>query len=643
MIYLLSVGIDKYQSNKIANLNACKKDVKDLQQKLIQLKLVEPNNCQLLCDEQASRAEIIQAFRSHFSLLENGDIALFHFSGHGSFEPTDAAFIKAGIEPYPGKNETLVCFDSQSRGVFDIADKELRWLIAEVQQEKKETEFIGIFDCCHAGSMLRTGQWRSKSIASTPAPRLLSDYLEGQYHRSYLESGRLQLPAVDILSLSACAPGERALENKNGGFLTQALIEVLLKRPTLISYVDLFNEVRALVVLKSRDRQHPYLEKSGKVNPFQQFLSAKLMPDAYLPRLYQKGNRWMVQAGAIHGLGLSEVEGHKYSIYEKENTEKPIGLASIKEVFIEETEVLPEWNSWPLTKSDKLQVGIYTNTISFHLKMSESSVHQKESILSALDKLPIQWKSAASKEALFLILSKENKLLIYRYQDGLEKFLIGIEEDDFLAINCLVQQVSYLIKWEMLQQQTGLKTAWIAPESLEWSFSYWDAKGDLIGKRIGTPAEHPEAIQEIRVLYPIGAGAISYRFDIKNKHQNLNGLYFYLIHLDRKYEIKQKNEHYAKPLISGARFCLFDSREHGVGLGISDVSLSLVKDTFLLIASELPLVNPSYFDQPGFGDNMGKIISSNQFQKKKTNPTQWAGHTTNWGTKKLTVYLIRKE
>jgi hypothetical protein len=50
-------------------------------------------------------------------------------------------------------DETLVCYDSRTDGSWDLADKELAKLIAEVAE--KNPHIVVIMDCCHSGSGTR--------------------------------------------------------------------------------------------------------------------------------------------------------------------------------------------------------------------------------------------------------------------------------------------------------------------------------------------------------------------------------------------------------------------------------------------------------------------------------------------------------
>jgi hypothetical protein len=104
----------------------------------------------LLTNAQATPRGIIDAWRSHLGQARPADVALFYYSGHGAYEHPPPEFWD--FEP-DTKNETLVCYDSRLSGGWDLADKELAQLIAEVAANGPHVTVI--LDCCHSGSGTR--------------------------------------------------------------------------------------------------------------------------------------------------------------------------------------------------------------------------------------------------------------------------------------------------------------------------------------------------------------------------------------------------------------------------------------------------------------------------------------------------------
>ncbi|WP_287518827.1 caspase family protein [Okeania sp. SIO2C2] len=157
-IYALLVGIDQYApDSEVPKLNGCENDIKAIEAYLTEeikgkeerkWELFEPR---VLINEQATRQGIIDGFQQYLCQAGSDDIALFYYSGHGGQQKAPEELLY--LDP-DGLNETLVCYDSRSPGGYDLADKELRYLLAKVAE--KEPRVIVIFDCCHAGAGTRS-------------------------------------------------------------------------------------------------------------------------------------------------------------------------------------------------------------------------------------------------------------------------------------------------------------------------------------------------------------------------------------------------------------------------------------------------------------------------------------------------------
>lgn len=151
-IYALLIGIDDYPS-PIPKLRGCANDIdafgsclseRVAKDKGIALKL------KTLKKGEATRQAVVDAFSNHLGKAKKGDVALFYYSGHGSQEQAPEEFWK--LEP-DHLDMTLVLFDSRSPGSWDLADKEIAKLIADVAA--KGPHVAVILDCCHSGSGTR--------------------------------------------------------------------------------------------------------------------------------------------------------------------------------------------------------------------------------------------------------------------------------------------------------------------------------------------------------------------------------------------------------------------------------------------------------------------------------------------------------
>ena len=253
-VYALLVGINDY-GGKPSPLRGCRADVEALAAVLEGR--VAPGALQLetLLDQDATRQRIIDGFQSHLGRAGPGDVALFAFSGHGSFEPVDERLWF--LEP-TGQNQTIVCADSRNKRAGDLADKELNELIAGVAE--KGPHVVVVLDCCHSGGGTRDPKAVPNDVGVRLAPpadeaRPVERYLPGV--REAAEAAAAGRPVGDVrharhVALSACEPDQLSKEVPVGGgsrgAFSAALERALTTMPASASYRDLVraaaNEVR---------------------------------------------------------------------------------------------------------------------------------------------------------------------------------------------------------------------------------------------------------------------------------------------------------------------------------------------------------------------------------------------------------------
>ncbi|MCB0139359.1 MAG: caspase family protein, partial [Caldilineaceae bacterium] len=168
-LYALLVGIDRYANPAQApHLRGCVADVEGTYGFLTYQLGVPQRNIRLLTarmdaneapPDLATRDNIIRGWREHLAQAGPGDQVFFNYSGHG------ARARAADSDDPSGYNETLVPHDSRTPGVYDIIDKELATLIAEVEQRGAQVTLF--LDCCHSG-----GGSRQTIAEDTPRVRV---------------------------------------------------------------------------------------------------------------------------------------------------------------------------------------------------------------------------------------------------------------------------------------------------------------------------------------------------------------------------------------------------------------------------------------------------------------------------------------
>lgn len=328
-LYALLVGINQYPSD-VGRLYGCVNDVEQVHDQLRSSSDPRTLAVETLRDAQATRADVVRAFRQHLGQARAGDVALFHYSGHGARWSSAAAFREFFPE---GKDEGLVCIDSRSPGGYDLADKELAVLIQEVAE--RGVHLAVMLDCCHSGSGTRNADafrgLRSRVTHEVFDERPLETYLDGHFARLMAQGQPLHIPTGRHILLAACERTQQAKETAdNRGVFTSTLLEVLQKSGGALSYAELFVRCRAAVRTRADD-QLPQFETYGHFNAWSGFLGR---PTGHKNRHYgvafDKGE-WRVDCGAIHGVPTDPERLAELTLYPEEG-EASAGTASVVEV-----------------------------------------------------------------------------------------------------------------------------------------------------------------------------------------------------------------------------------------------------------------------------------------------------------------------
>jgi pimeloyl-ACP methyl ester carboxylesterase len=310
IVYALLVGIDRYQP-PVRPLSGCVADIEAIQ--IFLRTRIPAENCQIkvLKNERATYSAVASAFLSHLGQAGKDDVALFYYSGHGSQAPTSPDFWH--LEP-DRLDETLVCYDSRIPGKYDLADKEISKLIAEVA--KKEPHIAVFLDSCHSGSATRDiesvgvrrvptddRQRPAQSYLVTPSEL---ESLGGSRSVTDAKSGWVRLPRGRHVVLSACQSDEEAKEIRFGdqthGVFSYFLLQILHSTIGGWTYRDLFARVNALVRAKVA-RQSPLIEATDFQDLDRPFLGGAVRPHPpYFTVRHEKNLGWTLDGGAIHGI-----------------------------------------------------------------------------------------------------------------------------------------------------------------------------------------------------------------------------------------------------------------------------------------------------------------------------------------------------
>jgi hypothetical protein len=336
-LFALLVGINHYDPKSTVHINdlsGCSNDIGQLQAFLETSFPPHNRHIVTLLNEQATYAAVVHHFgKAHLLRAGKDDIVLIAYSGHGSREVAAPEWGKYYGE---GKEETWVCYDSRTAAGYDLADKELAFLIEAVAQ--RGAHVTTIMDCCHSGSGTRfledIALGAARQHNDRKAPRPWESYLNGDLARRFPDGKDLYLPNSRHILLAACDRKEKAWEimTQQGLFSSQYL-KILEETSGKISYSDLFIRCRA-DMMRISDNQHPQFEPYGYFNAYQGFLGLTEAQSGAAVKIYRMGTRWMATQGAVHQLPVDQT-----SVFEVIQDGKILGRATTTSVGLEESNV----------------------------------------------------------------------------------------------------------------------------------------------------------------------------------------------------------------------------------------------------------------------------------------------------------------
>lgn len=312
-LFALLIGINRYVAPIIPTLQGCRNDV-ELLAGVLRDRFETPDaNLRILFDEQATRSEILRAFREH--LIDRARLAkqsgetsaayLFHFSGHGSLA-RDASGTKAN-----GLDETIVPHDSRQQDVFDIRDWELGGLLDELAQYTSNITVV--LDCCHSGSGTRdeaasVRQCPPDERAAPVAPPIASG-TRGDAPMSPPTPNSHVLLAACSANQSANETVDASLESKpKHGVMSFALADVWRSSPAQgLTYREIHQQVCQRVW-----RTHPFQAPQCEGDRDRVLFGGIRPPrELWISVTGHSDGLVAIDAGRVHGL----TEGSELDIY----------------------------------------------------------------------------------------------------------------------------------------------------------------------------------------------------------------------------------------------------------------------------------------------------------------------------------------
>jgi hypothetical protein len=267
------VGVNRYQIAG-ADLRGCVNDVKDLRAALVQFHGFKQSDITVLTDLAATKKAMQAGIRMLLRSSKKGDVAVLHFSGHGSHVPDD------NRDEADGRDEILCPADLDW-------DDPLRddWLRTTLDTVPAGVNLTVIMDCCHSGTNTRAilppdAPVKERYLPSPSAlkavesgrsvPKKVSSELRGSPRaaRKAKDIVKAELPEVLITGCRDTQTSADAFINgRFNGALTFSLVDAIRKGRGRLTYRQLHD--RAAAALKTRKfEQVPQLE--GRSERFDQ-------------------------------------------------------------------------------------------------------------------------------------------------------------------------------------------------------------------------------------------------------------------------------------------------------------------------------------------------------------------------------------
>ena len=224
-LHILSVGVSNYQSKDLEVLSYAAKDAQDFINAVANadVEMYSSLSSQLLVNDKATRNEVMRSLRALVANVDQGDVVMLYFSGHG---------IKDGEEAF------YMTYDSSAEDCFTgVNFSDIRTQIRKLAEEKK-CHVLLFIDACHSGAMY--GMKGATMELTMKVPGLIGFYSSTSGQQS-AELDKLQNGAFTHAIIQAFEGGAK---NENGE----------------ITIMKLENYVRTKVKENTNNRQEPIIE-----------------------------------------------------------------------------------------------------------------------------------------------------------------------------------------------------------------------------------------------------------------------------------------------------------------------------------------------------------------------------------------------
>ena len=262
----LLIGINKYLIAG-ADLRGCVNDVTDVSAVLTEFGGFKQSDITVLTDKAATKKAMMAGIQKLLKASKKGDVALLHYSGHGSHVPDDEPRDEAD-----GRDEILCPTDLN----WDDTMRD-DWLRETFDTVREGVNLTVIMDCCHSGSNTRAigppdeavkqrflpSPW---DIAAEESGRSVPKKVSSELRRSK-RGARSAKDIVDAdipeLLITGCRDTQTSadafINGRFNGALTFGLVEAIRATQGKLTYRELHERASA-VLKKKKFEQIPQLE-----------------------------------------------------------------------------------------------------------------------------------------------------------------------------------------------------------------------------------------------------------------------------------------------------------------------------------------------------------------------------------------------
>ncbi len=419
-VFALLIGIDSYPAGT-RSLEGCVNDVDDVADYLTH----HFSDAALLklTNADATYANVIAQIRAHLGQAGKDDVAYLHYSGHGARSRAAPEFARLDQS---GRDEGLVCHDSRVSDNYDLADKELALLIAELA--RNEPHIAWVLDCCHSGTGTRDVDGASmagvRGVSEGNYPRRLETYLEGQYaHAQRGGDGLPLIPHSRHMLMAACDKDETAKEDlvHARGIFTRSLYDVLRETNGDLSYAELYSRARVRVgeYVRSVDSgtQRPQFEAVGGFDGWQGFLGRARVIGRKTYSVGKVGDVWHADCGALAGLPLSPASPVMLSLAAENRPDVALGNAAVTRVRATSSEIVPDFAADPTVHYLATVTSLPDPPLRVFCKAAAPLRDELDQILRADPMLTAELAGPDSADDGYVLTVEDGRLVLFRVDD----------------------------------------------------------------------------------------------------------------------------------------------------------------------------------------------------------------------------------